>query len=291
MSGTPQFTMRQLLEAGVHFGHRVRRWNPRMEPYIYGKRQKTHIIDLQKTVTLLRDGLEALRQAAARGQRILFVGTKRRASAVITAEAQRCRQYYVNYRWLGGMLTNWGTVSASIDRLRALEKALKDDNDGHTKKERLRIEREHQKLERAIGGIKDMGNLPAILFVIDTVKENIAVQEAYKLGIPVVAVLDSNADPTCVTYPIPGNDDSLKAIRLYARLAADAVLQGLAETEAQRSKDESRYKKNGAGDSTPADSKKADSKKTDSKKADSKKTDSKKADSKSADGKKAKGDS
>ena len=229
MSSTAQFTMRQLLEAGVHFGHRVRRWNPRMEPYIYGKRQKTHIIDLQKTVGLLREGLDALRQSAARGQRILFVATKRRASAVITAEAKRCQQYYVNYRWLGGMMTNWGTVSASIDRLRVLEKALKDDNDGHTKKERLRIEREYQKLERAIGGIKDMGNLPSILFVIDTVKENIAVQEAYKLGIPVVAVLDSNADPTCITHPIPGNDDSLKAIRLYARLAADAVLQGLEE--------------------------------------------------------------
>ena len=243
MSVSSNFTMQQLLEAGVHFGHKVRRWNPRMEPFIYGKRQDTHIIDLQKTVSLLQAGLDALQEAAVRGQRILFVGTKRRASAVIAEEAKRCQQYYVNCRWLGGMLTNWGTVSESIERLRSLEKALKDDHDGRTKKERLRIERDYHKLERSIGGIKDMGNIPALLFIIDTVKENIAVCEAYKLGIPVVGIVDSNADPSLIHYPIPGNDDSLKAIRLYTRLASDAVLSGIKKRE--KKEDKTRQKENG----------------------------------------------
>ncbi|MBC6497794.1 MAG: 30S ribosomal protein S2 [Alphaproteobacteria bacterium GM7ARS4] len=224
------FTMRDLLEAGVHFGHRVHRWNPHMREFIYGKIHGSHIINLDETVSCLRHALIALEKVARRKESILFVGTKRRASDIIAAEARRCRQHYVHHRWLGGMLTNWKTVSASTRRLHALSEERNKSDSALTKKERLRIEREYNKLERALGGIKNMEGQPSMLFVIDTVKEAIAVSEANKLRIPVVAVTDTNADPAKIQYPIPGNDDSLKAIRLYARLAANAVLKGSGET-------------------------------------------------------------
>ena len=225
----PSFTMRQLLEAGVHFGHHTRRWNPKMEPYIFGVRNNIHILDLQQTVPLLYQALEITSQTAARGGRILFVGTKSAASGTIADAARSCGQYFVNHRWLGGMMTNWNTVSESIKRLRDLESDLADEEKTgtRTKKETLQLTREAEKLERTLGGIKEMGNLPDLLFVIDTNKEAIAVAEAGKLGIPVVAVVDSNASPDGVDYPIPGNDDALRAISLYCELVAGAVLDGL----------------------------------------------------------------
>ena len=226
---TPTFTMRQLLEAGVHFGHTTRRWNPKMEPFIFGARNGVHIIDLEQTVPMLHRALEAVRDVAAGGGRVLFVGTKRQASEVVTDAAQRCGQYYVNHRWLGGMLTNWKTISNSIKRLRELEQQLDGEDQGLTKKELLRQTRERDKLERALGGIKDMGALPDVLFVIDTNKEAIAVKEANKLNIPVIAVVDSNSDPEGVTFPVPGNDDAMRAITLYCELLRDAVLDGLQE--------------------------------------------------------------
>jgi small subunit ribosomal protein S2 len=226
---TPTFTMRQLLEAGVHFGHSTRRWNPRMETYIFGARNGVHIIDLEQTVPMLHRALEAVRDVAAGGGRVLFVGTKRQASSVVADAAQRCGQYYVNHRWLGGMLTNWKTISNSIKRLRELEKQLEGETQGLTKKELLRLTRERDKLERALGGIKEMGALPDVLFVVDTNKEAIAVKEATKLNIPVIAVLDSNSDPDGVTFPVPGNDDAMRAITLYCELMRDAVLDGLQE--------------------------------------------------------------
>ncbi len=223
----PAFTMRQLLEAGVHFGHSTRRWNPRMEPYLFGVRNGTHIIDLQQTVPMLHRALSAVRDVVASGGRVLFVGTKRQASAKVAEAANRSGQYYVNHRWLGGMMTNWRTISNSIKRLRELEKQLAEEHLGLTKKETLRLNRERDKLERALGGIKDMGGLPDILFVIDTNKESIAVAEANKLKIPVVAVVDSNSNPTGIDYPIPGNDDALRAIGMYCDLVADSVLGGI----------------------------------------------------------------
>jgi small subunit ribosomal protein S2 len=223
----PTFTMRQLLEAGVHFGHHTRRWNPKMAPYIFGVRNGIHIIDLEQTVPMLHRGLEALRDVAASGGRILFVGTKRQASDKIAEAAKRCGQYYVNHRWLGGMLSNWKTISNSIKRLREFDDRLAEAEAGLTKKELLQMTRERDKLERALGGIKEMGGQPDILFIIDTNKENIAVAEAKKLGIPVVAIVDSNSDPSNITYPIPGNDDAIRAISLYCDLAAAAVLDGL----------------------------------------------------------------
>jgi len=224
----PSFTMRQLLEAGVHFGHQTHRWNPKMAPYIYGSRNNIHIMDLRETVPMLYRALEAVREVIANGGRLLFVGTKRQASTMIADAAQRCGQYYVNHRWLGGMLTNWKTISNSIRRLRELEERLESGEDlGLTKKELLRLTRERGKLSRALGGIKDMGGLPDILFVIDTVKESIAIHEANKLGIPVIGIVDSNADPEDVTYPVPGNDDAARAIELYLDLAARAVITGL----------------------------------------------------------------
>jgi len=226
---TPSFTMRQLLEAGVHFGHSTRRWNPKMEDFIFGVRNGVHIIDLEQTVPMLHRALEAVRDVAAGGGRVLFVGTKRQASDVVADAAQRCGQYYVNHRWLGGMLTNWKTISNSIKRLRELEKHLEGEAQGLTKKELLRLTRERDKLERALGGIKDMGALPDVLFVVDTNKEAIAVKEANKLNIPVVAVLDSNSDPEGVTFPVPGNDDAMRAITLFCELMRDAVLDGLQE--------------------------------------------------------------
>lgn len=223
----PDYTMRQLLEAGVHFGHTTRRWNPKMSPYIFGKRNNVHILDLEQTVPLLHQALVFVRDIVAGGGRVLFVGTKRQASETVAESAKRCGQYYVNHRWLGGMLTNWKTMSQSIRRLRQVEQQLDEQESGLTKKELLNLTRERDKLERALGGIKDMGGLPDVLFVIDTNKEHIAVKEAKVLGIPVVAVLDSNSDPAAASYPIPGNDDAIRAISLYCELISDAVLDGI----------------------------------------------------------------
>jgi small subunit ribosomal protein S2 len=225
----PAFSMRQLLEAGVHFGHHTRRWNPKMKPFIFGVRNGIHIIDLEQSVPMLHQALQAVRDVAANGGRILFVGTKRQAQEKIAAAAQRCGQYYVNHRWLGGMLTNWKTISGSIRRLRELDEKLLSAETLHglTKKELLQLTREKDKLERALGGIKEMGGLPDAIFIIDVTRESIAVQEATNLKIPVIAVVDSNADPSGVTYPIPGNDDALRAIEMYCDLVASAVLDGL----------------------------------------------------------------
>ena len=223
----PTFSMRQLLESGVHFGHSTRRWNPKMAPYLYGVRNGTHIIDLEQTVPLLHRGLAAVRDVVAGGGRVLLVGTKRQASEKVADAAKRCGQYYVNHRWLGGMMTNWRTISNSIKRLRELDGRLGESTQGLTKKETLNLTRERDKLERALGGIKEMGGLPDILFVIDTNKEAIAVAEANKLNIPVVAVLDSNSDPHGINFPIPGNDDALRAISLYCDLVVESVLAGI----------------------------------------------------------------
>jgi small subunit ribosomal protein S2 len=228
MSNLPSFTMRQLIEAGVHFGHNTRRWNPKMAPYLFGVRNGIHIIDLQQTVPALHRGIQAIRDVVAAGGRVLFVGTKRAAAEIVAESAKRCGQYYVNHRWLGGMLTNWKTISLSIKRLREIEERVASGNvAGLTKKEQLNLAREQEKLERALGGIKEMGGLPDILFIIDTNKEALAVQEANKLNIPVVAILDSNSDPAGVTYPIPGNDDALRAIQTYCDLISNAVLSGI----------------------------------------------------------------
>jgi len=224
---TPTFTMRQLLEAGVHFGHQAHRWNPKMKEYIFGARNKVHIINLSITVPLLHRALEQVRDVTASGGRVLFVGTKRQASGPIAEAAKRCGQYYVNHRWLGGMMTNWQTISNSIKRLKELDEKLAAEMTGLTKKETLQMTRERDKLERALGGIKDMGGIPNILFVIDTNKEDLAIQEANKLGIPVVAVLDTNSDPDGVAFPIPGNDDATRAIQLYCDLVSGAVLDGI----------------------------------------------------------------
>ena len=223
----PDFTLRQLLEAGVHFGHHTRRWNPRMAPYLFGIRNQVHIIDLQQTVPMLDRALKAVRDTTAAGGRVLFVGTKRAAADHVAEAAQKCGQYYVNHRWLGGMLTNWKTITGSIKRLRQIDDMLGGDTQGLTKKEVLDITRDREKLERALGGIKEMGGLPDILFIIDTNKEKLAVEEANKLGIPVIAILDSNSDPAGVTYPIPGNDDAIRAITLYCDLISGAVLDGI----------------------------------------------------------------
>jgi len=224
----PSFTMRQLIEAGVHFGHNTRRWNPKMAPYLFGVRNGIHIIDLQQTVPLLHRGLQAVRDVVAGGGRVLFVGTKRAAADIVAESAKRSGQYYVNHRWLGGMLTNWKTISFSIKRLREIEEQVAAGNlQGLTKKEQLNLAREQEKLDRALGGIKEMGGLPDILVIIDTNKESLAVQEANKLGIPVVAILDSNSDPHGVNYPIPGNDDALRAIHTYCDLFSGAVLDGI----------------------------------------------------------------
>jgi len=225
----PTFTMRQLLEAGVHFGHNTRRWNPKMKQYIFGERNKVHILDLQQTVPMLYTAMSALQQIAAKGGRVLFVGTKRQASEQIKLAAERCGQYYVNHRWLGGMLTNWKTITASINRLKYLENALASDASGlgYTKRELLEMDREREKLMKALGGIKDMGGVPDAIFIIDTTKEDLAIKEAQKLGIPVVAIIDTNSEPEGITYPIPGNDDALRAIETYCELISGAILDGL----------------------------------------------------------------
>ena len=224
----PEFSMRTLLEAGAHFGHQTHRWNPKMERYIFGSRSNIHIIDLSQSMPLMHQALVAVRDVAAKGGRVLFVGTKRQAADPVAEAAKRCAQYYMNNRWLGGTLTNWRTVSGSIARLRELEGLLESGGDGRVKKELLNLQREKDKLELSLGGIKDMGSIPDIMFVIDTNKEAIAIQEARKLNIPIIAILDTNSDPDGITYPVPGNDDAARAIQTYCDLIADAVLDGLA---------------------------------------------------------------
>jgi small subunit ribosomal protein S2 len=227
--------MREMLEAGVHFGHSTRRWNPKMEQFIFGARNKTHILDLQQTMPMFHQALQALSDVTSRGGRVLFVGTKRAAAEKIAETARNCGQYYVNHRWLGGMLTNWSTVSQSIRRLRDLEARFESGEINQlTKKETLQLTREQEKLERTLGGIKEMGGIPDMLFILDTNKEAIAVQEANRLGIPVVAVVDSNASPDGVDYIVPGNDDAMRAITFYCELVQAAVLDGL-QTELMKS--------------------------------------------------------
>lgn len=223
----PVVSLRQLFEAGVHFGHKTRSWNPKMQSYIFGVRNGVHIIDLEQSVPMMQRALQQLRDTAASGGRVLFVGTKRQAQDKVAEAAKRCGQYYVNHRWLGGMLTNWKTISQSIKRLRELDEKLDQHAAKFTKKETLEMSRDRDKLERALGGIKDMGGTPDILFVIDTCKEDLAILEAVKLGIPVVAIIDSNSDPSQITFPIPGNDDASRAIELYCDMAASAVLDGI----------------------------------------------------------------
>jgi small subunit ribosomal protein S2 len=223
----PSFTMRQLLEAGVHFGHQTSRWNPKMNSYLFGVRSGVHIIDLQQTVPLLYRALEFVHEIASKGGRVLFVGTKRQASVPIAEAAGRCGQYYVNHRWLGGMLTNWKTISNSISRLKKLDDQLSEENLGLTKKELLNLTREREKLDRSLGGIREMGGLPDVVVIIDTNKEEIAVHEANKLNIPVIAIIDSNSNPQGIQYPIPGNDDATRAIITYCELIAQSILSGL----------------------------------------------------------------
>ncbi len=223
----PDFSLRQLLEAGVHFGHQTQRWNPRMGPFIYGERNGIHIIDLTQTVPMLDAALQVVRDTVAKNGRILFVGTKRQAQKPIAEAAEKCAQYYINHRWLGGTLTNWKTVSQSIQRLKAIDEQLEQGAEGLTKKERLGLEREQAKLQATLGGIREMGGVPDLLFVIDVNKEDLAIAEAKKLGIPVVAVVDTNCAPEGVTHLIPGNDDAARAIALYCDLAARAALDGM----------------------------------------------------------------
>ena len=220
------FSMRQLLEAGVHYGHVTRKWNPKMAPYIFGKRNGVHILDLEQTVPMLETALNVISDVVSNYGRVLFVGTKVQAADKVKEAAQKCGQYYVNHRWLGGMLTNWKTINQSIKRMKELEEKIEKPI-GLVKKEVLQLQREHEKLDLAIGGIREMGGLPDLVIVIDTIREAIAVKEANKLGIPVVAVIDSNSAPEEITYPIPGNDDAVKAIELYCNLFASAVLEGL----------------------------------------------------------------
>ncbi|MFO7771944.1 MAG: 30S ribosomal protein S2 [Roseovarius gahaiensis] len=224
----PEFSMRQLLEAGVHFGHQTQRWNPRMGEFIYGARNGIHIMDLTQTVPMLDAALNAVRETSAKGGRLLFVGTKRQASGPVADAAERCAQYYMNHRWLGGTLTNWQTVSKSIKRLQDIDEILGAGGEGLTKKERLGLERDQEKLQASLGGIREMGGLPDMLFVIDVKKEALAVAEANKLGIPVVAVVDTNCSPDGVDYIIPGNDDAARAISLYCDLVSRAALDGTA---------------------------------------------------------------
>ena len=229
MSALPDFSMRELIDAGVHFGHKTKRWNPRMAPFIYGTRNDIHIIDLGQTVPMLHRALSAVRATVAKNGRILFVGTKRQASETIAESAKRCGQYYVDQRWLGGMLTNWSTIQNSIRQLRKYEEQLADADSGLTKKETLTMQRNRDKLERSLGGIRDMGGKPDLLFIIDTNREELAVKEAQKLGIPIVAIIDTNCTVDGIDFPIPGNDDATRAIKLYCKLISDAALSGLKE--------------------------------------------------------------
>jgi small subunit ribosomal protein S2 len=235
-----EVTMKELLEAGVHFGHQTRRWNPKMKPYIFGKRNGIYIIDLQKTLRMFNQVAELVQQLAAQGKRILFVGTKRQAQEAIAEEAARAGEFYVTNRWLGGTLTNFVTLRTSIQRLKEVEGRLNDENSQITKKERLRMEREREKMVKNLEGIRDMEELPDALFVVDPKKEDIAVSEANKLGIPVIAIVDTNCDPELIDYPIPGNDDAIRAIRLFASRLADAYLAG-----AGKLSDDSAFQKDG----------------------------------------------
>lgn len=231
----PDFSMRQLLEAGVHFGHQAHRWNPKMAEYIFGTRNNIHIVDLGQSVPMLHRALQAVSDTVAKGGRILFVGTKRQAQDVVAEAAKKCAQYYVNSRWLGGTLTNWKTISGSISRLRKLEEMLaSNEAGGYTKKERLDLQRERDKLDRSLGGIKDMGGLPDLLFVIDTNKEDIAIKEAQRLGLPVAAIVDTNCDPDGITFVVPGNDDASRAISLYCDLVAKAAIDGISRSQGER---------------------------------------------------------
>ncbi len=233
----PDFSMRQLLESGAHFGHQSHRWNPKMAPYIYGTRNSIHIIDLAQTVPLLHRALQTVSDTVAKGGRVLFVGTKRQAADAIAEAAKRSAQYFVNARWLGGMLTNWKTISASIARLRKLDEMLDSGAQGLTKKERLMLSREREKLETALGGIKDMGGTPDLVFVIDTNKEQLAIKEANRLKIPVVAILDTNSDPDGISFPVPGNDDAGRAIQLYCDLVARAAIDGISRSQGAQGMD------------------------------------------------------
>ena len=233
----PDFSMRQLLEAGVHFGHQSHRWNPKMEKFIFGTRNDIHILDLGQTVPMLSRALQLVSDTVADGGRVLFVGTKRQAAPVVAQAARDSAQYFVNSRWLGGTLTNWQTVSQSISRLRELEGKLAEGAEGLTKKERLLLDRERERLDRDLGGIKDMGNLPNLLFVIDTNKEANAIKEARRLGIPVIAIIDSNSDPDTVDYPVPGNDDAARALELYCSLISRAAIDGIGRSSAGRGVD------------------------------------------------------
>jgi small subunit ribosomal protein S2 len=241
----PDFSMRQLLEAGVHFGHQKHRWNPKMERYIFGVRNDIHILDLSQSVPLLQRALQLVSDTVAEGGRVLFVGTKRQAAPVVAQAARDCAQYYVNSRWLGGTLTNWQTISNSISRLRELEGQLAEGAEGLTKKERLLLDREKTRLETDLGGIKDMGNLPNLLFVIDTNKEANAIKEARRLGIPVIAVVDTNSDPDLIDHPVPGNDDASRALELYCSLISRAAIDGIARSSTARGTDL------GAGETAP----------------------------------------
>ncbi len=231
----PEFSMRQLLEAGAHFGHQAHRWNPKMGEYIFGVRNNIHIIDLAQSVPAMHRALQAISDTVAKGGQILFVGTKRQAQDAVADAAKRCAQYYVNSRWLGGTLTNWKTISGSIQRLRKLDEMLSSNEaQGYTKKERLDLQRERDKLDRSLGGIKDMGGIPDLLFVIDTNKEDIAIKEAQRLGIPVAAIVDTNCDPQGITFAVPGNDDASRAISLYCDLIAKAAIDGISRSQGER---------------------------------------------------------
>ena len=228
-----EVTMKELLEAGVHFGHQTRRWNPKMKRYIFGKRNGIYIIDLQKTVHLFADAAEFVADLAAAGKRLLFVGTKRQAQEVITEEAQRCGQFYVTHRWLGGTLTNFATLRGSLKRLSEIEEKLGEEDSGLTKKDLLRLDRERSRMQQNLGGIRELQGLPDALFVVDPKKESIAVAEANKLGIPVIGIVDTNCDPELVDFIIPGNDDAIRSIRLFASKIADAYITGSGELEQQ----------------------------------------------------------
>ena len=239
----PEFSMKELLEAGVHFGHQTHRWNPKMKDFIYGEHNNIHIIDLSQTMGMLKNALGAVREVTQSGGRILFVGTKRQASEIISESASQCAQYYVNHRWLGGTLTNWKTISNTIARLKSIQETLdEEESAGLTKKELLKLTRERDKLELSIGGIKNMGSLPDLIFVIDTVREQIAIKEANKLNIPIAAIIDTNCDPEGITYPIPGNDDSTKSIKLYCDLVSQAALDGIS-IQSQKVQEETQDKK------------------------------------------------
>ncbi|KJV65375.1 MULTISPECIES: 30S ribosomal protein S2 [Ehrlichia] len=227
MVNLPQFTIRDLVESGVHFGHKASRWNPKMAPYIYGVHNDIHIINLQNTVVLLRNALKAIYDIVLKRGRVLFIGTKVQASAIIADEAIRCGQYYINNRWLGGMLTNWETISLSIKKLREYERLIENVDNQFTKKELLLFEKKRAKLDRSIGGICNMGGLPHALFIIDTNKEHIAIKEANKLNIPIIAVLDTNSDPTGIDYPIPGNDDAVRSIDFFCKIVSDTILEAI----------------------------------------------------------------